>query len=70
MHIPVFDTVMNHLHEMSGSSPSDPLAARRTVVQLRSDTLQDILYDRPCFGGTARHNGRPVKCAFFTARDT
>ena len=56
LHIPVFDTVVNHLHVMSGTPRPYPFATRRTVIQFRGNRLKYIFHERPSHFRPSRHD--------------
>ena len=65
LHVPVFDAVVDHLHVMAGAVFPHPIAARRPVLHLGGDALENILDMRPGRLGAARHDGRAVPRPFF-----
>ena len=68
LHVTVFDTVVNHLHKMSRSGWSYPLATRSSVRRFRCDALQNRLHFRPCFLRSSGHDGSTVQSTFLSAR--
>ena len=55
---------------MAGSPRSDPLAARRTIVQLGGNSLQDVFHQRPSFHRTSGHHRRAVQGSFLASRNS
>ena len=41
LHVPVFDSIVDHLDEMPRTRFADPVAARVPVVHLGADGLED-----------------------------
>ena len=68
LHVAVFDAIVDHLDEMTGAVPPDPVTARRAIGHLCCDGLENRLEVRPRFRRTPRHDGRAVARAFFSAR--
>ena len=68
LHVAVLDPVVHHLHEVTGAVAADPVAARRAVLDLGGDRLEDRLDVRPRGRRAARHDRRPLERALFAAR--
>ena len=69
LHVAVLDPVVHHLHEVPGPVLAHPVAARRAVLHLGGDRLEDRLHVRPRRRIPARHDGRPSPRALFAARN-
>jgi len=69
LHIAIFDTVVDHLDVVTGTSLSDPVTAGNTI-DLSSGGLEDLLDGIPGRGATTGHKRRSVSSTFFTTRDT
>ena len=67
LHVAVFDAVVNHLHVVTGSGFSHPVAAWDVVVltNLRADLLEDVFDKRPCFRVTTRHDAWSLQRPLF-----
>ena len=66
-HVTIFYTVVHHLHIMTGTARTYPLATRTTVFGTGCNTLQHRLYEGPCLLSTARHDGCAMQCTFFAS---
>ena len=66
LHISIFDTVMYHLDEMTGTGRTNPLAARSTVRCFCRNTLQDRLHLRPGTFRSSGHDRRAVQRSFLS----
>ncbi|MPM76755.1 hypothetical protein SDC9_123754 [bioreactor metagenome] len=64
LHITVFNTIMHHLHEMSGAVLAHPVATGRAVIYFCGYRLEDLFHIRPRPGGTAGHHRRAEQCPF------
>jgi hypothetical protein len=70
LHISVLDTVVNHLDEVSGTLLTDPIAARRSILNLGRDLLEDLLDVRPGSSGTTGHDGGTQEGTILTTGNT
>ena len=55
LHVAIFDSIVDHLDEMSGSGFTNPVAARVAIVNFGADTLEDRSNVRPSLRVTTRH---------------
>jgi hypothetical protein len=63
LHVAIFDTVVHHLHIMTGTQGADIGAAWKIRVShfhLRRNLGENWLNECISFGATARHNGRAM----------
>ena len=60
---------MHHLDIVAGAVVADPVAARRAVIDLGRDGLENVLHVRPGVGMAARHDRWPASRALFAAGD-
>ena len=65
----MIQTVVHHLHIVTGTSLADPVAARLTI-DLSSSGLENFFNVRPGGRGTTRHERRAITGTFFTPRNT
>ena len=56
LHIAVLNAIVHHFHEMPCAVLADPVAARRAVLDLRADGLENGLHIRPRGRTAARHH--------------
>ena len=61
---------MYHFDKMPRAVRTDPAAARTAVRRSGADSLEDRPHLRPCRGGAAGHQARPVQRALFPAGNT
>ena len=69
LHIAVLDTVVHHLHVVTGAFFAHPVAAGSSVFDLGGDGLEDILHVRPGVWVATGHDRRAKARAFFAAGD-
>ena len=67
LHVAVFDAVVDHFDVMARAIFAHPIAARRAVLDLGGDALENILDVRPRGRRAAGHDGRAVARAFLAA---
>ena len=67
LHVAVFDAVVDHFDVMARAIFAHPIAARRPILDLRRDFLENLLHMRPCGRGTAGHDARAVARAFLAS---
>jgi hypothetical protein len=58
LHVTVFDSIVDHLHEMTRTFFTYPIATRSTIFNLCSDCLEDGLHMRPSSRVSSWHDGR------------
>jgi len=69
LHVAVLDAVVHHLDVVAGSVVADPVAARRAVIDLGRDGLENSLHVRPGVGVATRHDRGAVARAFLATGD-
>ena len=70
LHVTVFDAVVDHLHIMAGTLLADPIAARRAVLDLGGDGLENFFHMRPSGRRATGHDARSAPCALLAAGDS
>ena len=70
LHITIFDTVVNHLHKMTGAGRTHPLATRSAVRCFCRNTLKNRFHFRPCFFRTTGHDRSSIQGSLFTTGHT
>ena len=70
LHITIFDTVVNHLHKMTGAGRTHPLTTRSAVRCFCRNTLKNRFHFRPCFFRTTGHDRSSIQGSLFTTGHT
>ncbi len=69
LHVPVLDAVMDHFDIVAGPVLAHPIAARRPILHLGRDGLENVLHVRPGLLRAAGHDGGAVARPLLAARN-